>query len=102
MCVVSMIGDHYGRRFREMPWVNPYIQEPPMQQLYSPVQRHEFEALKAQVEGMVALLKRAKIYDEEHGEPACEIEEKMALLRKVAALVGVDLDKEVLAKEAGA
>ena len=33
---------------------------------------------------MVALLKRAKKYDEENGEPNCEMDEKMALLRKVA------------------
>ena len=39
------------------------------------------------------LLKRAKKYDEDNGEPDCEIDEKMDVLRKVAKLVGVDLDE---------
>jgi len=62
------------------------------------VSREEFDRLKRDVEEMKALLKRAKEYDERNGEPDCEIDEKMATLRKVAELVGVNLD-DVIGKE---
>ena len=85
MCVVSMIGDHFNDKFKQ-----PYYQ-----QIWTtsghPTQE-EFDELKNQVEEMKALLKKAKIYDEENNEPNCEMEDKMALLRKVAEAVGVDLD----------
>lgn len=95
MCVLSMIGDHYREKWhREWPVFFP-VTTPTMPTIsfiaVPPVSREEFDALKLQVDEMVSLLKRAKIYDEEHGEPECEIEEKMALLREVARLVGVDL-----------
>lgn len=41
---------------------------------------------------MKMLLQRAKIYDERNNEPSCEIDEKMDLLRRVARMVGVNLD----------
>ncbi len=90
MCVYSMIGDHYNDKWRE--------QYPTVVQssdtnitLYS-VSREEFEELKKDVQEMKALLKRAKIYDEEHGEPDCQKDEKIALLRKIAELVGIDME----------
>lgn len=101
MCVVSMIGDHFGDKFRnpqQWPGLQPYVQpHAPMAPtspviLPPPISREEFEALKKEVEEMRVLLRRAKIYDEQNGEPDCEIEEKMALLRRVAQLVGVSLD----------
>lgn len=100
MCVVSMIGEHYGEKFRQAPAVQPYLsplgQPNPLQQpFFQAVSRQEFEEVKKEVAEMKVLLRRAKMYDEEHGEPACEIEEKMALLRSVAQLVGVDLDAEI-------
>jgi hypothetical protein len=63
--------------------------------IFSPVNREEFDALKRDVEEMKALLKRAKEYDERTGQADCENAEKVALIRKVAELVGVDL-REVL------
>lgn len=95
MCVVSMIGDHY----RDI-WTTPQRDgwHIPVQQptgpiiLPSPISREEFDALKKEVMEMKALLKRAKDYDERNNEPECEVDEKMDLLRKVAKLVGVDLD----------
>jgi len=95
MCVVSMIGEHYGDKLRrEWPQFFPVQPSPVFQQYVAPptVSRQEFDELKRQVDEMVSLLKRAKLYDEQHGEPECEIEEKMAVLRTVARLVGVDLD----------
>ena len=93
MCVVSMVGDHYRDKWGHQttgiwPGLEPLLQP-------VPVSRHEFEALKAEVAEMVALLKRAKQYDADNNEPDCEVEDKMDLLRKMAKLVGVDLDAEL-------
>lgn len=57
------------------------------------VSRADFDALKREVEEMKKLLLRAKKYDEETGQPDCEMEDKVALLKKVAQLVGVDLSE---------
>lgn len=96
MCTVSMVADHYKDNFL-IRW--PQQQPDPFHPLTTatftipPVSREEFNALKAEVEDMKKLLLRAKDYDERNGEPHCEIEEKVALLKKVAKLVGVDLDE---------
>lgn len=55
------------------------------------ITRKEFEDLKKEVELLAELLKRAVAYDEANGEPACETDEKMALLRAIAKAVGVEL-----------
>ena len=105
MCVVSMIGDHYFDKWRGKWPTYPFSPTSPQapdpirdfvfQQTYTPVTRQEFDQLKKEVAEMVALLKRAKDYDERNGEPECETDEKMRILREVAKLVGVDLDKEL-------
>ena len=80
-----MIGDHFNDKWTQ----------PPYQQIFTnipDVSRAEFEALKKEVEEMKALLKRAKEYDEKNNEPNCEIEEKMAMLKKFADAVGISLD----------
>lgn len=86
-----MIGDHYTEKWREYPW---WTQPQPttIQYSISQISRKEFDALKKEVEDLKKLLIRAKAYDERNGEPDCEIEDKMALLRAVAKAVGVDLD----------
>lgn len=86
MCAVSMVLDHYQDKWNDplRHWVfNPSPFE---------VSREEFEALKKEVLEMKELLKRAKKYDADNNQPDCEIDEKVALVRKVAELVGVDLD----------
>lgn len=94
MCVSSMIGDYYADKWRHnFPWVLPG--SVPASEV--PVSRFEFEALKRDVEEMKVLLARAIKYDQEHNEPACETESKMDLLRRIAKVVGVDLD-DVLGK----
>jgi hypothetical protein len=88
-----MIGDHFNDKWTQ----------PPYQQIFTnipDVSRAEFEALKKEVEEMKALLKRAKEYDEKNNEPNCEIEEKMAMLRKFADAVGIDLDDVIKKKDA--
>lgn len=109
MCVVSMIGDHYRDKWRKT-W--PSIYPSPGNGLpgyywdgvwtdnfdnnktvvAEPISRKEFDALRKDVEEMKELLKRAKEYDERNGEPDCEVDEKMDLLRRVAKFVGVGLD----------
>lgn len=86
MCVVSMVGDHYTDK-----WVDHRTVVIPS--MWQPnVSREEFEALKRDVDEMKALLKRAKEYDLRNGEPDCEMDDKIALLKKVAEMVGVSLD----------
>ena len=90
MCVVSMIGDHYREK-----WEPQFPQNPGQiyQTLpYNPPSRYEFGELKKEVLEMKELLKRAKKYDEETGQKDCEMEDKVALLKKVAEMVGVSLD----------
>jgi hypothetical protein len=95
MCFVSMVGDHFRDQFSQRNWFTDFNQF----QALPAVSRQEFDELKREVEGMKALLKRAKEYDERNGEPECEVDEKMDLLRKVAKLVGIELD-DVLDKVA--
>jgi len=93
MCAVSMIGDFYGNKFA--PYVSPPLPlQPVVPQINWPVITvlpADFEQLKRDVAEMKELLKRAKDYDERNGEPACEKDEKVAVLKAVAKLVGVDL-----------
>lgn len=100
MCSVSMIADHYRDRYEpprrpdnfQGTWQWPYGGYDIVRaQFAPPVTREEFDALKREVEEMKVLLLRAKDYDERNGEPHCEMEEKVALVRRVAEVVGVDL-----------
>jgi len=84
MCVVSMVGDHFGQK-----WNNPYYIEKFTN--LPEISRAEYDALKKEVEEMKELLKKAKIYDEKNNEPHCEMEEKVAKLKEIATLMGVDL-----------
>lgn len=93
MCAVSMIGDYYREilpiRYPQFEFY-PATTETTITVSPSPT-REEFDALKKEVLEMKELLKRAKAYDEATGQEDCEQDEKIALLRKVADLVGVDL-----------
>lgn len=84
MCTYSMIADHYRDKFQhDYNWITlPQVPE---------ISRAELDQLRRDVEEMKALLKRAKKYDADNGEPDCEMDEKVALIKKVAELVGVDL-----------
>lgn len=85
MCVVSMVGDYYGDKWKDQ----MIFTSPPT--FIPPVSREEFEELKREVEDMKQLLIRAKLYDEANGEPDCSMDEKLEILRRVAEMVGVDL-----------
>ena len=103
MCVVSMVGDHFNDKWKDWPWgtspsPNPQAYPNPIQPdwenlLNPPVRKSDFDALKKEVEEMKELLKKALEYDKKNNEPHCEMEEKVALLKAVAKMVGVDLSE---------
>lgn len=88
MCTVSNIGDDFGKRWPTNP-VNPWPNQIIPQ--YPQVSRVEFDALKKEVEALKDLLKAAKIYDEKTGQPDCHMDDKVALIKRLAEIVGVDL-----------
>jgi hypothetical protein len=87
MCVVSNIGDYAKDNIPlQHPWVITTTTG-------AEVSRSEFEALKAEMLELKELLKAAKKFDEATGQPDCELDEKVAMLKKFAELVGVDLSE---------
>ena len=99
MCVASMVGDFYRDKWTYQPPVQPLI-EPSYTGFHFPAYptKAEFDELRKEVLDMKELLKRAVKYDAANNEPHCETAEKLKVLRKVAALVGVSLD-DVLSPE---
>lgn len=90
MCSYSMIADHFTDRWQhQYPFVTHPIVIPPAD--LPAVTRAEFEELRKEVSDLKALLIKARDYDVRNGEPDCEMADKVALLRKIAELVGVDL-----------
>lgn len=112
MCVASNVGDFFGKKWE--PWVRPYnpyapgwpnvmptnpppdedneIKFPSNFKIVTPVSREEFDKLKKEVEEMKDLMQKAIEIDKKTGQPNCEMEEKLAILRAVAKAVGVNLD----------
>jgi hypothetical protein len=85
VCARSVIGDDFSRRHDHVrQWISQPIQGP------GPTTA-EFLALQKEVAELKKLLKAAKRYDEATGKPNCDDSEKVALLRKIAEFVGVDL-----------
>ena len=110
MCTVSNIGDGYRDNFPPrwpgivhpntwptQPTGVPYPSQPgiPGQPVVidtSGVSKQEFEALKKEVEELKQLLKAAKKFDEETGQPDCHMDDKVDFIKKLAEYVGVDLE----------
>lgn len=91
MCVVSMVGDDFTKRWPDItpdPWRETEISE--LLRTTPEISREEFEEVKKEIEALKKLLKAAKIYDEETGQPDCEAEDKVKLIRGLMELVGVD------------
>lgn len=92
-----MIGDYAGNQIPQRhPWVNPHIVPQPLSPApyyqIIPPSRAEFDALKKDIEELKKLITAAKKFDEATDQPHCEHAEKVALLKRLAALVGVELD----------
>lgn len=91
MCAVSNIGDQYSQRW---PNGNPF-QGNPFGGFggLGGVTREEFEQLRKEVIEMKRLLLDAKAKDIAEGNPDCEMEAKVKILRAVADAVGISLDE---------
>lgn len=98
MCVVSYVGDYWKDNLPGThPWVQPMIYPtsspvPNSARIVSHPTREEFDALRKEVEELKKLLLAAKAYDEKTGQPDCELESKIELIKKVADLVGVSME----------
>jgi hypothetical protein len=104
MCAVSNVGDNWGQKFNEIPWAVPGIPMPnpltpsvplfpPGTQPFNPPSREEFEELKRMVLEMKEELIAARAQDIANNEPDCEMEDKVAVLKKIAKMVGVSLEE---------
>jgi hypothetical protein len=114
-----MVGDHYHEKWTQPPYndwfeqLRKQQQQPQIQPQIQPISapsitipsassnqslwgtfptKAEFDQLKKEVEEMKALLQKAIEYDKKNNEPDCQVEEKLATLKKVAELLGVSLD----------
>ena len=114
MCTVSMISDHYHDKWNRpntgYPWVQPSPGISPLRPNVDPIRdveladlkrqlavnREIMDMMRADIEEMKALLKRAKEYDERTGQHECESSDKVALLKKVAEAIGVEFDEKLL------
>ena len=89
MCVVSIVAEDWTQRH---PLYVPLpITVPNNIPFTDYVTRAEYEALRRELESLKVLLTAAKRYDEETGQRDCEDPEKVALVKRLAELVGVDL-----------
>lgn len=91
MCVVSFLGDDYGRTFPNR-WPSVPLQPQPIIVPGETVTREEFEELRKEIQELKLLLIAAKRYDEETGQRDCEKDEKVELIKQLAEAVGVDLE----------
>lgn len=94
MCIVSNIGSRWGGTFPgRYPWIQPYVQPSPtpIPVTIPGVSQEEFDRLKREVVELKKLLVAAKDFDTATGQPDCEVDEKVALIKRIAEFVGVDL-----------
>lgn len=84
MCAVSAIGDYWQRSPNVQPYVSP---------AYKPeyATKVELAVLRQEVLQLRSLLLAAKRFDEATGQPHCETDDKVALIKRLAEMVGVDM-----------
>jgi hypothetical protein len=88
MCAVSNVGDGWSQRWQGQSGAGSITSGSTI----SLVSRYEFDQLKMEVLEMKNQLLAAKKQDEKDGNPDCEMEEKIKILKAVAEAVGVSLD----------
>jgi hypothetical protein len=91
--MISAVGDSWRETFPQRFPSIPIPQQHVDQHIHIGVSKEDFDALKREVELLKEMLIAAKQYDEATGQPDCEMEEKVDLLKRIAALVGVDLQE---------
>ncbi len=87
MCSVSFIGDGWQKTFpNTWPQINTGLPLEPQ------VTKFEFEKLRVEVQELRKLLEAAKEFDIKTGQPDCEMDDKVAFIKKIAEFVGVNMD----------
>jgi hypothetical protein len=103
MCIVSAIGDDFGRTWpgRHPTWPNPgiypdsfpdIVPSPKPYALPPEVSKEEFDQVKRELEALKEALKAAKKYDEISGAPDCEMDTKIAAIRALCQAFGISLE----------
>lgn len=92
MCAYSAIVDNWRENVPDR-YPNTFPPQAPLSwPVIAEVSRAEFDALKREVEELKTLLEAAKKFDAATGQPNCEMEEKVELLRRVADHLGIVLN----------
>ena len=89
MCTFSMIADDWIKR---RPEIQTLPSLPALTQTQDPALKKQVADLRKEVTELKDLLRAAKKYDSATGQPDCELQEKVEIIRRVADLVGVPLD----------
>lgn len=89
MCMVSNIGDQWGETFPHK-WPQ-FVPPSPGVVIQQGVSQSDFDALKKEVQELKKLLQAAAEFDKKTGQPHCEMEAKVKLIKEIAKLVGVDI-----------
>jgi hypothetical protein len=90
-----MVSDRYTDLWKERGFITTFPSIPNQSQFAvdpEKITRAEFDQLKKEVLELKDWIIRAKQYDIDNNEPECELEEKTALIKKIAELVGVEID----------
>lgn len=97
MCTVSAVGDNYRRYWHDAhPGWNPMKPIIPGNGVLPDVQyvtAAEFNALRAELEELKTLLKAAKKFDEATGQPDCEHDDKVAMIKALAKSLCINMDE---------
>jgi hypothetical protein len=93
MCLISVVGAEFSKTVpARHPWaIDPNRPLSTRTPTLLPPSREEFDALKLEMTQLRELLLAAKKFDEQTGQPDCEMEEKVTLIKRLADIVGVDL-----------
>lgn len=96
MCVVSAVGDYWKDDFNKK-WPEIYEEAvgPKSPNYVLPIQQYatkeDIDAIRKEILELKELLKAAIKFDSATDQDHCENENKIALIKKVADAVGVDL-----------
>lgn len=84
MCIVSNIGDYYGRRTSIPPWQqDPFYPTTPLPPVFIPEGKPPVEFTPEMLKQIKKLLEDAKKIDTVAGDKDCESEDKLAWVKQV-------------------